>query len=404
MPHDLLETPQVKNLKDFYDLMAATRDVRARAVQAVFGEEAMGTQLVQSLKNAHAALTGLARGYSATLPITGGRSGDLDLTYEITELERDIVYLEEGEESLMELLGRTHPGFEDQIREAGESLAGLDFNCMITDRDGTTNNYCGRYRSSVQSAYNAVFLTRFARAKVRNPVFITSAPLSDMGIVDISVNPAGSFIYGASKGRECLDLEGRRHSFPIDPGQQRLLDELNRRLSDLLDEPRYQKFGLIGSGLQFKFGQTTVARQDISQSVPPEESRAFLATLRRLVDEVDPADAFRIEDTGLDVEIILTVKGEGSVKDFDKGDGVAFMNKELELGMEYGPHLVCGDTASDLPLITSSLELSADTHAVFVTRKEDLARKVREASPHAVIVPEPDVLVAMLGRVLAGAS
>ena len=51
------------------------------------------------------------------------------------------------------------------------------FRNLITDRDGTTNNYCDRYASSVQSAYNAAWLSNFSRHCVDNAVFITAAPL-----------------------------------------------------------------------------------------------------------------------------------------------------------------------------------------------------------------------------------
>ena len=51
------------------------------------------------------------------------------------------------------------------------------FHNLITDRDGTINNYCGRYKSSVQSAYNSIFLSRFATDCCQNSIILTAAPL-----------------------------------------------------------------------------------------------------------------------------------------------------------------------------------------------------------------------------------
>ena len=143
------------------------------------------------------------------------------------------------------------------------------------------------------------------------------------------------------------------------------------------------------------------SRQDIGKSIDAEESSAFLATLEALVAELDPDQKnFRIEDTGLDVEIILTVEtaGEG-LKDFDKGDGVKFLNEELDLQMFRGPHLICGDTGSDVPMLEASLELAPDTKAIYVTRDEGLTKRINGLTTDALIVPEPDMLITILGTV-----
>ena len=64
--------------------------------------------------------------------------------------------------------------------------------------------------------------------------------------------------------------------------------------------------------------------------------------------------------------------------------------------MARGPHLVCGDTASDVPMIDATVAHSKDTYAIFVTTDDELRNRVMSASPNAVIVPTPDMLVAIL--------
>jgi len=387
-------------LKEFYQLMEDTIPPRRRIVEAVLEGVHPDASDVAALRTALAALEAMpATDGRRMLTLDGGGEMELDLGYEMDELHKDIVFCEDGEQALLDLLRRTHEDFDLFVKQGHELLSGIQCNCFISDRDGTVNNYCARYRSSIQSAYNAVFLSRFARRHATNPVLLTSAPLRDVGIVDVSVAPPRTFVYAASKGRECLDLTGRRRSHPVPPDKQAVLDDFNRRLETLVAEPGNAKFGLIGSGLQRKFGQTTVARQDINGSVPEEESRAFTQRVQELMREADPDEQhLRLEDTGLDLEIILTIEHEsGGLKDFDKGDGVAYLDEELYLNLDQGPHLICGDTGSDIPMLRVAMQRSAETRAIYVTRKEELRQKVLEACPHALIVPEPDMLVTILG-------
>jgi len=392
---DLVE---LKTLKDFYALMAASRELRQRAVDAVLGGRPVDADIVPALSGILAALEAVPEvDGGKRLALDRERTISLDMGYEIDETRKDLFYLEEGEDAFLDMLADFHPGFDEHVARGRELLRGADLHGLVTDRDGTVNNYCARYLTSIQSVYNAVFLTRFARTHVDKPVILTSAPLD--GLVQISVNPDGEFFYAASKGRECLDRDGDVRRLPIGPDEQAAMDALNHRLSELTGRPEYEKFTLIGSGLQFKFGQSTVARQDIGGSIDKAESEAFLATLRALVAELDPdGQRFRMEDTGLDVEIILTVETEGEgLKDFDKGDGVKFLNRELGLGLDRGASLICGDTGSDVPMLEAALSLSPDARAVFVTRDDKLAGRVAGLTGAALIVPEPDMLVTILG-------
>jgi hypothetical protein len=347
------------------------------------------------------------------------------------------LYLEGGEEALLDRLADNHPGFATEL-EAGcrflrPFLAAVPqgFRTLVTDRDGTVNNYCGRYYSSIQSAYNAVFLTRFARRCCRRSVILTSAPLAEGGLIDVSVFPPGIFVLAGSKGREALDEQGHRHRLPIPQAQQAALNRLNRGLARLLEQPEFEIFGLVGSGLQFKFGQSTVAHQDVHGSIPEDLSRRFRESVETLILELDPERKFfRTEDTGKDFEILLTVDdtrsaegagleggagtgnstgptggneppdgtGTEGLRDFDKGDGVRFLDRILGLHLDRGPNLVCGDTPSDLPMVEAAALTSGETWTIFVTRDNGLREAVRAACPRSWFASQPDVLVALLNE------
>ncbi len=400
---------EIRLLKDFYELMSDTRAIRLEIVDDIFKNQSgllnlcavnkVAQEQINSLKNALFSLENIpATGAQKTLLLDAVKKIDVDLTYETEELKKDIFFLENGEKKFFGYLENIHSDFTKQVEAGVKKLESLDFKCFITDRDGTINNYCGRYKSSIQSIYNAVFITRFAKQKTENPIIITSAPLKDPGIVDVSVNPENTIIYAASKGREFIDLQGLRRTYPIEKNKQQLIKKLNQKLSGLLLVSDLEKFTLIGSGLQFKFGQTTIARQDINGSIPEDESDKFLKIIKELVAEIDPSgNNFKIEDTGLDIEIILTIEDSASgAKDFDKGDGVRYLNSALGLSISKGPHLICGDTGSDVPMLEAAVKESNETWSVFVTRNRALAERVSATCSNSIIVPEPDMLVAML--------
>jgi len=361
-------------------------------------------EAIESLDMALDALKAIPAGTDgAEVDLDESRKITIDLGYEITELDKDIRFLTYGEEAFDRYLRELHPTLEDQVRAGVTMLSPLHLRNLITDRDGTVNNYCGRYLSSIQSVYNSVYLSRFARACTENAVILTSAPLENGGLVDITTIPNGIVINAGSKGREYRDLDFERHTLAVDRSQQDKLDGLNSRLLKNLETPQYEKFGLIGSAFQQKFGQTTIARQDVTQSVPEDESADFLKILEKLVAELDPDERFfRIEDTGLDVEIILTVPSDGSTEgltDFSKGNGVGFLNVQLGLDLANGPNLVCGDTGSDVPMLEECLRHSEDTWSIFVTRKDDLRQRVSALTDKSMFVDEPDTLVAIFNEI-----
>jgi hypothetical protein len=383
--------------------MRSTVGVRKALVEKYLAKTPIPSASVAPLREALKALQAIPReGPASLVALDKDRKIALDLGYEINELVKDIFFLEHSEEEFLGYLNDLHEDFQSQVTQGVEALRGIRFKAFLTDRDGTVNNYCGRYASSVQSVYNAVFLTRFATAAAQNSVILTSAPLDNIGLVDIAVSPEHVFTLAGSKGREYFNTRGQRCVFPIQQEKQARLDALNAELAMLLKRPEFERYGLIGSGLQFKFGQTTVARQDITRSIPQPESDAFLDTLRGLVARMDPGgDFFRIEDTGLDVEIVLTIdapQGSEAAKDFDKGDGIKFLNEDMDLGMSGGVCLICGDTNADVPMVSTSLSIARETHAVFVTRSDELKNRVRGICSHALFVSEPDMLVTILNN------
>jgi hypothetical protein len=362
-------------------------------------------QYVESLKKVLEQLKGFPqREGKYVFETAAGEEVLLDLGYELSELEKDIFFFEQDDEKdFYYYLENLHQNFSGEVSKGIAFLSQADIVNFITDRDGTVNNYCGRYQTSVQSAYNAVFLTRFAQRCSNHNILLTSAPLEDIGLLDISVIPEDTYIYAGSKGREYYALQGKRGRYPISDKKQEKLSELNNALKDLLSEKDKAVFGRIGSGLQFKFGQTTVARQDIYESIPRDRSQEFLQSVGELVSSIDPnGELFRIEDTGYDIEIILTVKSgdeNGSMKDFDKGNGILFLDRELGLGLKSGTNLICGDTKSDIPMVEAAMQENSDSYSLFVSGDKDIQSEVSRICPNSFFVTAPDSLVTILNEI-----
>lgn len=365
------------------------------------------------------------------------------LQYEKNELNRDIEFMNGGEVALLDRLKEDHrlcmsaglrwveavPTWQESLEKAVLAMHAATrqpmdghaqrFRNFITDRDGTINNYCDRYASSVQSAYNAVCVSNFARQCTQNTVLLTAAPLGGRpgaeGLMELCTMPQGSVVYAGSKGREYYDNATRqvREVEPLPAKVRDVLTDLYQRLVKLCSEPCNSKFLGLGSGLQFKFGEVTMARNDPAGNVCAEESCRFMADVQRVMREIDPAGVeLDMHDTGTDMEIFPRL-ADGRPS-FNKGNGVIGLDQKLGLRVAEGPNLVCGDTSSDVPMVESTLRLmggarpASNLAVLFVVTAEQhhrsptLAARVCEicqtAGAHCAILPSPDTLIAALAQ------
>ena len=379
--------------------MAKSREARVRLAESILSGRAIAPGDVAILNTVLKAILDAPRRGGRTRLETGlGRSIDFDLTFETRSLEQDLVFCTRGEAALIDLLAAREPGFAAETPAGIEALGGRRWRCLLADRDGTLLDYCGRYASSIQPAWNAVFLARFCREKTERAIMLTSGPLENGGLPSVTTLPPGIMDLAASKGREWLTRDGTRGAVPLPPAAAARLDELAERLTALLARPEFAVFCRIGSGFQHKHGELTIAHQDAFGSVDAGESARFLDAVRKLVGEIDPTGKhLSIEDTGLDIEIGLAALG----KAFDKGQALAVLDATFGLDLTRGPILVCGDTAADLSMLRAALDRTPDVQALFVTRSKALAAEVRALCPEAVCVGAPATLMAILNG-LAG--
>jgi len=279
--------------------------------------------------------------------------------------------------------------------------------------------------------YNAVWTTQFARHCTNKAFVITAAPLGGrpdgVGLMDLCTMPPGSVSYAGSKGREFFDHVNQCvvEVEPLLPSTQQLLDALHGRLVKLCMQPTNSKFLVIGSGLQRKFGEVTMARNDPGKTVPEPESRRFKAEVQNVVDEIDRGGStIQVNDTGTDLEIFPC--SVDRLPCFTKGSGVMSLDERLRLQIGEGPNLVCGDTPSDVPMIEAALHLmeraatqqnddkiltttcAAKLAVLFVITPSQhqqtptLATRVRSLcasrGAHCAILPSSDVFVASLAK------
>lgn len=391
----------INSLNDFYSLMFYTRDIKKLIVNDILNNKICNSEMIDLLKEALEILNNLPGNQYEKIINHHNTQVKLNLFYEISELQKDIYYLLHKEQDFYEYLSILNPNFFKQIADGKDFLANNKFKNLISDRDGTVNNYCGRYNSSIQSIYNAVFLSRYAIYSAENTVILTSAPLKNVGLLDMSVSPDNLFIYAGSKGREYLDKNNNKHYLSIDSEKQKILDKLNNEIDNLLNNEEYQIFALIGSGFQKKFGQTTIARQDIYNSIPPDISESFFNQIINLVNYIDPNKKYlSIEDTGLDIEIILNINNEDNeLKDFDKGDGIEFLDRNIPLNINELGAIICGDTKSDIPMLTTTIKKTNNVAAIFVTNDDNLKESINNICANSYFVSSPDILITLLNEI-----
>lgn len=391
----------INSLNDFYSLMFYTRDIKKLIVNDILNNKICNLEMIDLLIDALEILNNLPGNQYEKIINHHNTQVKLNLFYEISELQKDIYYLLHKEQDFYEYLSNLNPNFFKQLADGKDFLANNKFKNLISDRDGTVNNYCGRYNSSIQSIYNAVFLSRYAIYSADNAVILTSAPLKNVGLLDMSVSPDNLFIYAGSKGREYLDKNNNKHYLSIDSEKQKILDKLNNEIDNLLNNEEYQIFALIGSGFQKKFGQTTIARQDIYNSIPPDISESFFNQIINLVNYIDPNKKYlSIEDTGLDIEIILNINNEDNeLKDFDKGDGVEFLDRNIPLNINKLGAIICGDTKSDIPMLTTTIKKTNNVAAIFVTNDDNLKESINNICANSYFVSSPDILITLLNEI-----
>jgi hypothetical protein len=58
--------------------------------------------------------------------------------------------------------------------------------------------------------------------------------------------------------------------------------------------------------------------------------------------------------------------------------------------------LICGDTRSDIPMVSVAMNRSNNTWVIFVTEDDDVKRAVNKVCPRSFFVTEPDTLIALL--------
>ncbi len=388
---------RINNIFDFYDVIKKSSRVKRNIVQRLLKNDIATSSQMKFLNESLEAILDIPKKngrYYLRTSRSGSSGISFDFSYEIDELKKDILFLKYGENALFEHLGKNSKRFDSEVNQVINFLGKDDLNIFATDRDGTINNYCGTYMSSVQSVYNSYFITKFAKLKVSFPLILTSAPLS--GIINMSVNPKKSFVYAGSKGREYIAFNGTLNRQTVEKEKELCLKKVSKRILSLLNTDEYKVFSYIGSGFQIKFGQLTVARQDISGSIKKKDSLNFLDTIKKVVSEVDKDGFLEIEDTGMDIEIILKENDSA----FDKGDGLKFVLESLDIDSSKGVNLVCGDTSSDIPLSKKMHSLNKKTKSIFVTTDSKLKKKILTQKIGKVLfVSSPDVLV--LGLFLA---
>lgn len=382
--------------EDLSALLADTARQRRQAASAILAGRPIPAACVASLAKARDVLDdAVDRDGLTDLLLGEDQSLHLNLSEETTQLENDVLYLEEGREALFKHLAKHRHGFRDAVRRALRELAPVSVRLLLCQA-GALLRAPGQCRATaVQPAWNAVALGRFAAARAESAVLWSAAPLSGPGLADACTLPRQAFALAASMGRQIVDATGREHACPLPLDQAARLESFNARLAMLLADPDWLAFAYIGSGLQFRRGETVVARQDCRVSVDEEASLALLEHIHNIVDAVDPErEHFRVEDDGHDVRISPTAGGQPG-QDFSPHEGLDLVASALSLDLNQGPHLLCCGGASGLELLEA---LSAHTTAVrclFVTDREDHGRKARELCPQTAVVEHPDIAAAV---------
>lgn len=398
MKHHTPQPRELISLDAFACLMTETARVRSLAAAAILAGRPVPPEVLATLAQALADLEEAGgRDGRAPLELAEDQCVTLDLTEEREQLENDVVYLDQGREALTKHLGRRHHGFREAVKRGLRLVAGLDCAVLLFDDGGAWRAAGQRFVTAVQPTWNAVSLARFALARTGQAVAWSAAPLAGPGLLDLITMPPAGFACAASLGRQHRRADGSQGQVPLSPEKAALLASINVRLATLLADPNWRAFAFVGSGLQFRRGETIVARQDAKESVSPETSLTLLEHIHDVVDAVDPERThFRVEDDGLDVAIAPTADREDVWREFSPAEGLRAVDAALGLHLGQGTQLVCCGGPDGLALLEAFVSLAGDVRCLFVTEREDLARRAGAICPQTVVVSHPDMVAAIL--------
>ncbi|KFD69123.1 hypothetical protein M514_02996, partial [Trichuris suis] len=381
--HEVIQSVELKTLKDFYTLMFQTRTARRHIVDRVVKGFPIRHHFALSLKNAKQSLEAACEPGTHIMPLGTGFETEgvarLDVSDEIRQLELDLSFLDfvqseeyDNLEQFLRYLAMSHPegseSFFNEVDKATQLMyRGDHFQYFFTDRDGTLKSYACSYNSSIEPAYSAVIQATFANRCTQYAAILTSAPLLNYGILDMVVLPDGYFCYGASIGREWyIDATKKFKDKSISENEIALLEQVAADVQQQLQLPEFQMFNWIGSGLQKHYGHITVAHQDCYDSVDPEASRKWIDRVKELVRRVDPEGTYlELYEGKTDVRVLLHSHSTGKV--FTKGDGIRLFAQEMNLDLACGNVLVCGDSDTDLPMLREMLSINPEnTYTIWV--------------------------------------
>jgi hypothetical protein len=398
MKHHPPEPRPLTSLDAFAALMTETVALRRIAAAAIRAGRPVAPEIPAALLQAWADLeAATGRDGRVELELGEDQVFRLDLSEERRQLENDVIYLRDGREALLKQLGKRHHGLRDAVRRGLKDVTGQDVGVFLCDFDAALRAPGQRFVTAVQPAWNAVALTRFAMARSRRPLLWSEAPLAGPGIADLATVPPQTFCYAASLGRQYKDADGRDGATPLSLEKASLLESINARLAMLLADPSWRAFAFLGSGLQFRRGETIIARQDTLESIGEEASLALLEHVHDIVDAVDPERRhFRVEDDGLDVAVTPTATHQDVWLDFSPAEGLRAADAALALGFDQGPHLACCGGQAGLALLEALAGFTKDLRCIFVTDRDDLGHRALDACPKTTVVGHPDVAAAIL--------
>jgi trehalose-6-phosphate synthase len=416
--HLVIHQQEIKTLDDFYTMMMRTRDVRRQIVERVLKGIPIKPHFGISLSNAKESLMQACESNSTILRVMTSGDPDaavphaqFDIRTELDEFEKDLNFLKYitsddvyNVESFIESLQVYHPVSKEKYREEVIALGDLftdadHFNFFFTDRDGTLKLYSCSYPASVQPAYSGVIQAQFAHRCAQTCAIVTTAPMMQIGVLDVSTIPEGYYYYGASAGREWfIDPSSKFKDQSVPEQDLELLDRVFLAISLLLEDAKLKHFAWIGSGLQKHYGHLTIARQDANRSIPEAQTHQLVSKVHQIVKEIDPTgQTLSVIESETDMKIYLKERESGDI--FDKGDGIELLVNHMKCDLKSGTILVCGDSETDLPMLKVCLKANAPgVFTVWVTTNEELRNTVRKIceehnNRNYVFVSCPEVLL-----------
>jgi hypothetical protein len=385
----VIEIKSIQDLFFFYlHLNAAMKEIYADWVKGTLNEQEQKVKLSPFIKSLEQYQSG-----NKKLELYDGFYKNFNLNPELNTLQAEIAFLD-SKESWLNALHKGELNINKQVKEGLKWFAGKKNLKVVADRDGSLLPLKTFYWTSVQSAAHAITMHRFIEHHCNWLLWLSSAPLNNIGIEDLTITRSPRLAIAGDNGAQFKSPSGEYFEQSTEKDFRKIMDAIFDEIIELTDDDQYSVFRLINPGIQKFSNRLVLTVRDNEKEIPEDLSNNFRDKLINIVKKVDPNKKTIRFFPYRNLLFVFPTKDKGLIT--NKADGLNWILSQYPYDIKTGNLLVIGDSKADVYLLKKALQINQNTSAIFVTRDNGVIKQVKNMCPNALIVNTPEILIEII--------